>query len=72
MICLPNVLSVFNEEIGKINKSLSDWERINRIRIVPDEWSPATGELSASLKLKRKVVADKYTELLESIYSKQS
>ncbi len=72
MICLPEVITVFNDEISKINKTLSDWERISRFRIVPDDWSPATGELSASLKLKRKVVASKYPELLESIYKKQS
>lgn len=72
LICLPEVTSVFTDEIKKINKSLSDWERINRFRIVSDEWSPATGELSASLKLKRKVVEAKYPELLDSIYKKQS
>ena len=72
IICLPEVITVFNDEISKINKTLSDWERISRFRIVPDDWSPATGELSASLKLKRKVVVSKYPELLDSIYKKQS
>lgn len=72
IISLPEVMTVFNDEISKINKTLSDWERISRFRIVPDDWSPATGELSASLKLKRKVVASKYPELLDSIYKKQS
>ncbi len=72
MIAHPEVVAVFNDEISRINKNLSDWERINRVRIVPDEWSPATGELSASLKLKRKAVASKYTDLLESIYNIKS
>ncbi len=72
LISIPEVISVINDDIKKINKTLSDWERINRFRIVADEWSPATGELSASLKLKRKVVASKYPDLLESIYKKQS
>lgn len=72
MIAHPEVVAVFNNEISKINKNLSDWERINRVRIVPDEWSPVTGELSASLKLKRKAVASKYTDLLESIYNIKS
>jgi len=72
LICLPEVLAAYNEEVSRINKSLSDWERINRFRIVADEWSPASGELSASLKLKRKVVLDKYPELLDSIYRKQA
>jgi long-chain acyl-CoA synthetase len=68
LIGLPEVNSVFREEISKINRELQDWEKINRIRLVADEWSPATGELSASLKLKRKVVAERYAELLKSIY----
>ncbi len=71
LIKLPEVTAIFNEEVASINKSLQEWERINRIRLVADEWSPATGELSASLKLKRKVVEKRYTDLLESIYPKQ-
>jgi len=69
LIALPEVVSVFNKEITKINQRLNDWERLKRVRIVPDDWSPATGELSASLKLKRKVVASRYEKLLESIYN---
>ncbi len=68
LICEPRVLSVFNDEIARINKNLTVWERINRIRIVTDEWSPATGELSASLKLKRNVVVARYPHLLDEIY----
>lgn len=71
LISLPEVTEVFNEEISKINKGLQEWERINRIRLVSEEWSPATGELSGSLKLKRKVLADRYSDLLDSIYKKQ-
>ncbi len=72
LICQPEVIAIFNEEISKINKTLSDWEKINRFRIVPDDWSPATGELSASLKLKRKVIESRYPELLDAIYQRQS
>jgi long-chain acyl-CoA synthetase len=72
IISLPEVIAAYNEEVSKINKSLSDWERISRFRIVTDDWSPASGELSASLKLKRKVVMEKYPELLDSIYRKQA
>jgi long-chain acyl-CoA synthetase len=72
LVCLPDVISVYQEEISKINRSLSAAERIQRIRLVPDEWSPQSGELSASLKLKRKVLESKYSELLDSIYRRQS
>lgn len=72
LIVLPEVITVMNEEIARINKSLMEWERVKRFRIVHEDWSPATGELSASLKLKRKVVADRYNKILESIYNKAS
>ncbi|MFH0757729.1 MAG: long-chain fatty acid--CoA ligase [Bacteroidota bacterium] len=72
LIQLAEVTALFNEEVAKINRDLQEWERINRIRLVADEWSPATGELSASLKLKRKVIASKYPHLLDSIYKKQA
>jgi long-chain acyl-CoA synthetase len=70
LIAIPEVLTVMNKEIDRINQGLMDWERIKRFRMVHEDWSPATGELSASLKLKRKVVADRYSKLLESIYNK--
>ena len=63
--------AAINEEIKRINGSLQEWERISRSRLVAEEWSPASGELSASLKLKRKVVAQRYEDLLSSIYQKK-
>ncbi len=72
LICRPEVIKAFNDEITTVNRDLQEWERISRIRLVPHEWSPATGELSASLKLKRKEVESRYSSLLQSIYKRQS
>ena len=70
LIELPEIQSFFSSEIEKINKKLNPTERINRFRLVPDEWSPATGELSPTLKLKRQFIADKYRKLLDQVYMK--
>ena len=70
MIQLPEILAFFNSEIEKINKRLSPPERIHRFRLVPDEWSPATGELSPTLKLKRQFITDKYRKLLDRVFMK--
>jgi len=70
LIGLPEIQSYFNSEIEKINRKLNPSERINRFRLVPDEWSPATGELSPTLKLKRKFISDKYKKLLDQVYMK--
>jgi long-chain acyl-CoA synthetase len=70
MIQLPEILAFFDSEIGKINKRLSPPERIKRFRLVPDEWSPTTGELSPTLKLRRNFISDKYRKLLDQVYMK--
>jgi long-chain acyl-CoA synthetase len=70
MIQLPEIQTIFNTEIEKINKRLNPVERISRFRLVPDEWSPATGELSPTMKLKRQFIADKYRRLLDQVYMK--
>ena len=70
LIRLPEIQSFFSSEIEKINKKLSPAERINRFRLVPDEWSPATGELSPTLKLKRQFISEKYRKLLDQVYMK--
>ena len=64
------VIKTISHEVDKINSSVAEHERILRTKIVPDQWSPATGELSASLKLKRRVVEEKYRDEIKSIYRK--
>jgi long-chain acyl-CoA synthetase len=70
LILLPEVKSIFNSEVEKFNKRLSPPERINRFRLVKDEWSPASGELSPTLKLRRGFIQEKYQEILEQVYLK--
>jgi len=64
------VQSFFSSEIERLNKKLSPPERINRFRLVHDEWTPATGELSPTLKLRRQYIQDKYRMLITQVYMK--
>jgi long-chain acyl-CoA synthetase len=61
-----------NKEIQKLNSSLSEFERIKRYKLIPDVWSSESGELSATLKLKRRFIFEKYSSLIDEIYVKQS
>jgi long-chain acyl-CoA synthetase len=70
LIKLPGIISIFSSEIETFNKRLNPVERLIRFRLVPDEWSPATGELSPTLKLKRQFIAEKYKEIIDQIYMK--
>ena len=57
------------KDVRKYNKRFSHIEQIKKFEIVPDDWSITTGELTPTLKLKRKVILEKYKELVEQIYS---
>jgi len=69
LIQLPEVIDKIQKEVAKINKTLGSHEQINRIRLVCEEWTPASGELSPTLKLRRNVVVQKYQNLIDDIYS---
>jgi long-chain acyl-CoA synthetase len=70
MISLPQVKSIFSDEIKKLNKQLNPHEQINRFKLIPDEWSPESGELSPTLKLRRTFILTKYASVLAQIYPK--
>jgi long-chain acyl-CoA synthetase len=69
LIRIPEVIEKIQKEVQIINKTLGSHEQISRIRLVCDEWTPATGELSPTLKLRRSIVASKYQHLIDDIYS---
>jgi long-chain acyl-CoA synthetase len=64
----PKVISRIQREIDKINETLGQVEQIKQFRLVIEEWSPVTGELSPTLKLKRKILLQKYAKQLKDIY----
>ena len=63
---------VLREEVDKFNEEMADYEKVSRYQLVSDVWSPATGELSPTLKMKRKFITEKYQDLIDQIYMKQA
>lgn len=68
LIEIPEVLEQFSREIKELNKSLGEHEHIKRFRLVTEEWTPQTGELSPTLKLKRNLISNHYGEIISEIY----
>lgn len=62
------VRDLISDEIQRLNASFGHWEQIKKFRIVSDDWTTETGELTPKLSLKRRVLASKYKNLIESIY----
>lgn len=71
LIANPKVVSRYQREVNEMNKQMGQTEHIKRFRLVKEDWTPDSGELSATLKLKRKVVSSKYKGIIEDIYSVQ-
>ncbi|MBS0011919.1 MAG: long-chain fatty acid--CoA ligase [Bacteroidales bacterium] len=68
LIKIPEVINRMGREVEKLNHSLGDHEKIKRFRIVQEEWSPNTGELSPTLKLRRNEIMMKYAEEINQIF----
>jgi len=64
-----DVIAVIQKEVNEINKTLGQVEEIKRFRLLTDEWTPETGEMSPTLKLKRNVIGQKYSGVIEDIFS---
>ncbi len=62
------VINRITEEVNTLNEKFGNWERIKRIELTPDVWSIDGGELTPTLKLKRKAVLEKYKALYVKIY----
>jgi len=54
--------------LNKLNKQLGQVEQIKRFRLVCEAWTSASGELSPTLKLKRRVIYKKYDAILREIF----
>ena len=57
------------DEIDKLNSNFGNWEQIKKFILLPNEFTIETGELTPTLKMKRKVIAKKYEKEINEIYS---
>jgi long-chain acyl-CoA synthetase len=63
------VIDKIEKEIEIQNVTLGNWERVKKFRLLSSEFSIDGGELTPTLKLKRKVILEKYKQIIESIYT---
>ena len=69
LITNPKVVQRYQREINEINKKLGQTEQVKRFRLVHEEWTTANGELTPTLKLKRKFLVRKYHHIIDEIFS---
>ena len=64
----PKVIARIQEDITVLNEKFGNWEKIKRFELTPDLWTIDGGHLTPTLKLKRKIVFEKYKDLYSKIY----
>ncbi len=64
----PKVLDLYKELINSFNNFFNHVEQVKKFELIPNEWTIDTGELTPTLKLKRKVIMEKYKDAIERIY----
>lgn len=64
-----DILKLLRKELDNFNGLFSPHEQVKKFQIVSNEWTIDTGELTATMKLKRKVIMEKYGYLVEKIYN---
>ncbi|MDI9914606.1 hypothetical protein [Rhodococcus sp. IEGM 1379] len=65
----PDVVAEFDRAVEIANQDLARVEQITRCRVLPAEWTPEGGEMTASVKIMRRAVHEKYGEVFDALYA---
>jgi long-chain acyl-CoA synthetase len=65
----PTAIRIVQRDIGALTSSLADYERIRRIALLPNEFSIDGGELTPTLKVKRRIIDERFADRIEELYS---
>lgn len=69
LLSKAEVKALFEREINKFNKEFGKVEQIKKFELISDVWSIDTGELTPTMKIKRKIVQQQYCDLIEEMYN---
>ena len=72
LVTEERVVAHFKEVVREVNSELANFETIKRFRIVSDEWSQESGELTPSMKLKRRVITERYAAVISELYEDEA
>jgi len=69
IIANKEVIDRIQEEVNELNEKFGNWEKIKRFELTPEVWSIDGGHLTPTMKLKRKIIKEMYTDLYNKIYN---
>jgi long-chain acyl-CoA synthetase len=69
LVTRDDVIALYEEIVGSLNRELSQFERIKRFALLPAEFSIESGELTPTMKVKRRAVEERWKNQIEKLYS---
>jgi long-chain acyl-CoA synthetase len=66
------VIAFYGEMIRQVNATLANFEKLKRFRLVAEEWTQESGDLTPSMKLKRRTVTARYAAVVDEIYADEA
>jgi long-chain acyl-CoA synthetase len=72
LVADSRVVAAYGEIVREANGGLANFETIKRFRVVADEWSQDSGELTPSMKLKRRVITGRYAAVIDALYEDEA
>lgn len=65
------IKDLLNNEIERLNKDFGKWEQIKKITLLAEEWTVEGGQLTPTMKLKRKIILERYRHHIEEMYANE-
>jgi long-chain acyl-CoA synthetase len=72
LVADARVIALYAGIVRVVNGSLANFETLKRFRLVPEEWTQETGELTSSMKLMRRVITARYAEAIDALYADEA
>jgi long-chain acyl-CoA synthetase len=63
------IKALINEEVEKFNRQFGKWEQVKKFKLLSNEWTVEAGELTPTMKVKRKVIYERYAPYVEEMYN---
>jgi long-chain acyl-CoA synthetase len=72
LVVNPKIVALYSDIVRDVNSGLANFETVKRFRVVPDEWSLDSGELTPSMKLKRRIITERYAAVVAAFYTDEA
>jgi long-chain acyl-CoA synthetase len=69
LVAHPKVQALYDGIVEDVNRNLARFEKLKKVILVPDEFTPADGTLTHTMKVRRRAVEERYRKLIEDVYA---